>query len=64
MKLASIAALLVVLSGCDGYEAYRNSPNQQVVDYGTCKAGGMRAYLNGYAEVSCAPPEENEELRP
>lgn len=54
MKWIFIAALSLVLSGCDDI---RNSPSQQVIDYSTCTAGGMRAYLNSYAEVRCAPPE-------
>ena len=57
MKGVVIALCALMLSGCEDPSGYRNSPHEQVIDYTTCRDGGMRAYLNGYAEIRCAPPE-------
>lgn len=58
IRLAALAAMALVLGGCDGsLENLRNSPPQQVEDFATCKAGGMEPYQTMYGEILCAPPK-------
>ena len=52
-RAAALAAVLAMLAGCD---TYRDTPEQQVEDFATCKAGGMTAYLNAVGEITCYPP--------
>lgn len=58
MKCFAIGLLTLLLAGCEDPYSFRNSPQQQVADYSICIAGGMRAYLNSYAEIKCAPQEQ------
>lgn len=52
IRLAALAAALLVLGGCD---IHRNSPAEQVEDYNTCKAAGMRPYRTVMGEIKCDP---------
>lgn len=60
-RLAALAAMVVVLGGCDNPGGLRNSTAQQVEDFATCKAGGMAPYRTVYGEIKCTPPVQGEQ---
>jgi uncharacterized protein YcfL len=57
MRIAILILASLILAGCGAPIDYRNSPQQQVADFKTCKAGGMSPYMNIYAEIMCSPTE-------
>lgn len=55
MKIVFIVLVLLSMAGCD---PIRHRPEQQVKDMEVCRKANMKAFLNGFNEVLCAPKED------